>query len=98
MRMRSLRSRVWEKSGGICFLCGLWMPPPNVDMGEPLRYTIEHVIPKSLGGTNELDNLEGTHQWCNNWKQDGLMEELPSGFKKVLRWKIKNLLVHQKVV
>lgn len=94
MRMKSLRYRVWEKSGGICFLCGLQMFPDDV-YGVELSYTIEHVLPRCAGGTSDIDNLDGSHQWCNQFKNGSLMEELPAGYRKVLRWKIKNLLTHK---
>lgn len=97
-RAKSLRTLAWIKSEGICYLCGLWMPPPGTDLGEALRYTIDHVIPKSKGGTNDLENLNGSHQYCNNFKQDTLIEELPQGWKRVIRWKINNLLIHAKIV
>lgn len=95
-RSRSMRQMAWQKCEGICFLCGLSMLP-EAENGHPLGYTLEHIIPKAKGGTNDLDNLTGSHQYCNNYKQDSLMDELPSGYRPVLRWKIKNLLTHLKV-
>ena len=97
-RAKSLRTLAWIKSEGICCLCGLWMPPPEVDLGESLRYTIEHLVPKSRGGDNDLDNLDGAHQYCNNFRGNTLLEDMPPGWKRVIRWKIKNLLTHAKVV
>ena len=70
---------------------------PDAENGHPLGFTLEHIIPKSRGGTNEMENLTGTHQFCNNLKSDSLMEELPKGYRSVLRWKVKNLLIHMKV-
>lgn len=94
-RTKSLRSLTWVKSQGICFLCGMpmWL---EGDQASPLTYTLEHVIPRARGGANELFNLEGAHQWCNNWKGDSLMEELPRDYRKFLKWKIKNLIANQK--
>lgn len=95
-RLRSLRQRAWEKCGGICYLCGLPMMP-NVEPGDPLAYTLEHIIPKALGGQSDTDNVNGAHQYCNNYKGDSLISDLPSGYRAALRWKIKNLLAHMKV-
>lgn len=95
-RSRSMRTVAWLKCEGICYLCGLMMLP-EAENGHPLGYTLEHVIPKAKGGTNDLENLTGSHQYCNNAKGDALMEELPSGFRTFLRWKVKNLLIHQRV-
>lgn len=94
-RSRSMRSQAWDRCMGSCSLCDLPMVA-SPDAG-PLAFTLEHIIPKSRGGTNDLENLSGSHQWCNNAKGDALMEELPKSFKPFLRWKVKNLLVHQKV-
>lgn len=93
-RMKSLRVRVWEKSGGICFLCGQQMMPDTA-YGQELAYTIEHLLPRSRGGSNEMENLEGTHQWCNQFKGESLIDELPKGYRQILKWKIKNFLVHR---
>lgn len=70
---------------------------PNAEPGDPLAFTLEHVIPKALGGASETDNVNGAHQYCNNYKQDSLLEDLPAGYRPALRWKIKNLLTHRKV-
>lgn len=95
-RASSLRQKAWVECRGICFLCGLAMLP-DTEQGNPLAFTLEHIIPKSKGGTNDLTNLSGSHSYCNNYKQDNLMEELPAGYRPVLRWKIRNLLINQKV-
>ena len=95
-RARSLRQRAWEKCEGICYLCGLPMLPKTVQ-GDPLSYTLEHIVPKGKNGSNDIENLSGAHQWCNNFKSDSLMEELPKGYRQVLRWKIKHLLANMKV-
>lgn len=95
-RTRSLRQQTWEKCEGICCLCGQPMFP-EIRPGDPLQFTVEHIVPKSRGGSNEIDNLDGAHQWCNNFKADSLMDELPKGYRQVLKWKIKHLTIHRKV-
>lgn len=93
-RIQSLRKRVWDKSEGICCLCGLQMFPDDA-YGRELAYTIEHIVPRSSGGTNDMDNLDGSHQFCNQYKSESLMEDLPAGYRKFLKWKIKNLLSYR---
>lgn len=97
MRAKSLRRLAWEKSEGICILCSLWMPPPeeNTYCGQ-LQYTVEHLLPKSRGGTNDIENLDGSHQFCNNFRGNTLLEDMPPGWKRVIKWKIKNLLANSK--
>lgn len=70
---------------------------PDADPSSPLAFTLEHIIPKSREGTNDLENLSGSHQWCNNFKSNCLMDEMPAGYRKILRWKIKNLILNMKV-
>lgn len=70
---------------------------PSTEPGDPLAYTLEHIIPKALDGPSDMENVSGAHQWCNNFKSDNLIENLPAGYRATLRWKIKNLLANRKV-
>lgn len=40
--------------------------------GEIIKkgWTVDHIIPKSRGGNNDLSNLQPTHGKCNNLKAD----------------------------
>lgn len=40
-------------------------------------FSVEHIIPKSKGGTNSLDNLALACQGCNNYKYNKLEDEDP---------------------
>lgn len=53
------------RDGGLCGLCGDLITP--ITHG-PLRVSLDHVIPLSLGGTHERANAQPAHQWCNNGK------------------------------
>lgn len=48
---------VIERDAGWCYLCGQY----GAD-------TADHVIPKALGGTDDLDNLRASHVACNSRK------------------------------
>lgn len=37
--------------------------------------TLDHIFPKAKGGTDELDNLQLTHEGCNQAKRDMTMAE-----------------------
>lgn len=63
-----LRDLVWEKSEGFCHLCGLQMFR-GWKKGKKLQFHVEHIIPKSLGGTDHIDNLNGAHELCNYSKR-----------------------------
>jgi len=42
---------------------------------DPLAPSIDHVIPLSKGGTNDLANLRLSHWGCNYSKRDGARDE-----------------------
>ncbi len=53
---QEIRQKVWKKAGGNCAHCG------NRVYGTK---TVDHVIPKSIGGTNCIQNLMPTCVRCN---------------------------------
>jgi 5-methylcytosine-specific restriction endonuclease McrA len=59
---------LYERDIGLCWLCGEHVPHPYWeaeeinDVNAPTR---DHVIPKSRGGKNTLDNLRLAHSLCN---------------------------------
>lgn len=63
---KRLRRRVKERDEAICQYCGQHVPRGHVD----------HVIPLSQGGTDELDNLVWDCPSCNNAKGTGTVREL----------------------
>lgn len=56
--------RLWIKSGGKCFLCGDHMNRA----AEVLE--IDHDIPSSAGGKDEIANLNVVHRHCNRFKKN----------------------------
>lgn len=54
---QSLRLAVIERDGFVCGLCGGEVEPDDVH--------IDHIMPKSLGGPDLLDNLQVSHSLCN---------------------------------
>lgn len=72
--------QVWEKSKGFCWICGLEMI--REWNHSALCFTMDHVIPVTLGGSHTLENLEGAHFGCNNSKNNKLIEELPKAWKE----------------
>lgn len=57
------RAAVWDACGGRCHYCG-------VELHPFYTFTIDHVIPRSRGGTNALENLVGACVGCNQAKAD----------------------------
>lgn len=95
-RKRSMRQICWENGDGTCYLCGIAVQV-GLEPDDPLAYTVDHVIPRALGGINDPSNMAVTHRFCNAFKEDSLLEDLPQGYRRFLKWKIKNMLVNRSV-
>ena len=54
------RAKIYNKSNKTCAICG---KPLSID-----DFTVDHIIPLSLGGTYDEDNLQATHEKCNFMK------------------------------
>jgi hypothetical protein len=64
-RYRAQRERVFNRDGRSCAICG-------TDEGE---MHIDHIIPRKVGGTHDLDNLRVLCKPCNlrkGVKNDGV--------------------------
>jgi 5-methylcytosine-specific restriction endonuclease McrA len=74
-RKKVTHELVIESYGSNCHICEL-----PIDMTLPRTskqgLTIDHVIPLSRGGADEIENLRPAHWICNNRKSDRLMEDL----------------------
>jgi len=55
--MAKRRMAVYERDNGICHLCG---KPANVHY-----FDLDHVVPRSRGGTDDESNLCLSHPYCN---------------------------------
>ena len=60
-----LRRRLWEASGGLCGICGEPIDPLGMD---DERLTIDHILARSAGGLDILDNMQPAHYRCNRAK------------------------------
>jgi 5-methylcytosine-specific restriction endonuclease McrA len=61
------------RDGQRCWLCDEPMPAVNeVSRQDERAMSIDHVTPRSRGGTNELANLRLAHIACNNRRADTL--------------------------
>ena len=59
----SLRFSVLKRDGYSCCLCG-----KHANGREHVRLEVDHIIPKSKGGTNEITNLQTLCFSCNRGK------------------------------
>lgn len=58
-----------------CGFCGRRVPPAGVYCSRANRPTIDHVIPRSKGGTRRIGNILLMHEHCNRQKAD----RMPTG-------------------
>ena len=68
---RSIVDQLRERDGDECQLClGAEGPlkfskHPSLTVRDPLVRSVDHVVPQSLGGGDELENLRLAHFVCN---------------------------------
>lgn len=62
------RAAVYNKFHGHCAYCG-----KQIDMKE---MQVDHIVPKRLGGTSEIENLNPSCRSCNHYKRGGTVETL----------------------
>lgn len=57
-----------QRDGAGCKLCD---KPIDMTLRYPekMRASVDHIVPRAHGGTNDPDNLQLTHLWCNQIKQ-----------------------------
>jgi 5-methylcytosine-specific restriction endonuclease McrA len=75
-RQKNIKRVVWQRDQWKCRYCGLDMKGDmiTVKLRKPQsRITVDHVIPTSKGGSNELENLVTCCQLCNTKKKDDLL-------------------------
>ena len=58
-----LKAKVWEKTAGHCKYCGRRLNPFR-------EFSVDHVIPVSKGGGDDIDNLVPACRSCNISKGD----------------------------
>jgi hypothetical protein len=70
------RDQILDRDRGLCQICGRSVDPTDltprvgingrtVMVAGPLYPSIDHIVPVSLGGTSEFDNLRLAHLICN---------------------------------
>lgn len=73
------RAVLYLKQNGLCYWCGY----PMVWTKNHARYpTLEHRIPRSLGGNNAIDNLAVACTMCNQDRGNNIMYK-PKEFKSL---------------
>ena len=64
----------------VCYLTGEY-----IDLKDPKSYSIDHIVPISKGGINDISNLGLSTRWANLCKSGLTYEEFLDLCKKVLK-------------
>ena len=67
-RKRVNHAILFRRQGGYCAGCDHHLQPRNL--------TIDHIVPRSQGGSNDISNLQLLCHACNQLKGDGSQEQL----------------------
>ena len=73
---KTIRFKVFQRDGFICQYCG--QKPPKVVL------EVDHIIPKSKKGKDDIDNLIASCFDCNRGKGNKELTDVPEGFKSKL--------------
>lgn len=57
--------RLVERDGLVCWICGSAIDP-NLPRQDRQGGSLDHLIPRSLGGANAVENLKLAHVVCND--------------------------------
>ena len=58
-----------ERQANICGLCNALLP------SDLAAIHVDHILPASKGGTNDVSNLQAAHAFCNGRKHDRIVEQ-----------------------
>jgi hypothetical protein len=67
---RHMLAVLFEAQSGVCGICEQKMPPTTTarDQRNPMRPTVEHVLPLTCGGFDGRGNIVAAHSRCNGVK------------------------------
>ena len=63
-KLRKFWKQLWTEQAGICLLCSRDLP------FESRSVHVDHVVPASKGGSDDITNLQAVHSRCNQLKSD----------------------------
>lgn len=64
------RRALYERDAWLCQLCGDGVDP-TLPPSHEWAATLDHIAPRSLGGSDDDENLRLAHRWCNSVLGDG---------------------------
>jgi len=76
---RNMKKFLFEQQKGICKLCGQGMSYEDANL--------DHIKPKSRGGSSRIGNLQATHKICNGYKGNLNIYQFRETIIKIMRKK-----------
>lgn len=67
---RRKKSEIFKAQNGVCYLCGEAMRLPYEPCDTRMLATIDHVFPRSSGGSHSSLNILLAHRHCNLLKSE----------------------------
>lgn len=71
-----IKRQIWERQHEKCAYCGT--------RRQLKHMTVDHIIPFSKGGTDDIENLQCTCKMCNRLKNDMLPSEFTIFVRRIL--------------
>lgn len=107
-RIQVLRRQAFERQGGRCYYCGvyMWLASPAELPGAPrtpsgwqkLRCTAEHLEPQSEGGRHTPENITAACALCNHTRHKRKRPPEPQAYRAEVRRRMKRGAWHQRWV
>ena len=69
------RDAIYSRDGFVCYLCGCTVQTGG-DYNADDAATLDHVIPRSKGGSDEDENLRTCCRLCNSLKADSVLDDM----------------------
>lgn len=73
---RDRRWSIYARDRETCQICGDHVPMQYAGTAHMLAPTLDHIVPRSMGGTHDDDNLRLAHFICNSLRGDRVHEQL----------------------
>jgi len=80
------KRKIYNRQHGLCAYCGR--------RRRICHMTVDHIIPLSKGGADNLDNMQCTCKACNKFKSD----MMPDEFTEIIRRILENSMAIEKAV
>ena len=68
------RAAIYQRDGFTCYLCGCELDTNKANVLAPNAATLDHVIPRAKGGSDDSANLRACCRACNSAKSDHDLE------------------------